>query len=240
MLPNSAIYEAVFEKYPSWDECVRAAFFQTHARKLNMARRHLNQEQRAALWVDMRKDGMSYRQIAETDKTASKDTIKRAVENSGVSFDTPAVTGKDGKQYPAKQASRKPAPELPSIPQRPISINVAKPEQISRETKKAQEVIETGHVVHCTTSTGKDGKERPRQIAEETKIPKSTVHRIISTVSFDTVEPPTVITGKDGKKRQATQPERKAPQPNGSMTTSNGWVYRYNKLSTKRISLFPK
>ena len=27
MLPNSAIYEAVFEKYPSWDECVRAAFF---------------------------------------------------------------------------------------------------------------------------------------------------------------------------------------------------------------------
>ncbi|HCB12420.1 MAG TPA: hypothetical protein DEP36_02455 [Gammaproteobacteria bacterium] len=74
--------------------------------KLNMARRHLNQEQRSALWVDMRKDGMSYRQIAETDKTASKDTIKRAVENSGVWFDTPAVTGKDGKEYP-RQVERK-------------------------------------------------------------------------------------------------------------------------------------
>ena len=55
-----------------------------------------------------------------------------------------------------------------------------------------------------------------RQIADETKIPKSTVARIISTVPNGTVELPTVITGKDGKQRQATQPERKAPAPSGT------------------------
>ena len=44
-----------------------------------------------------------------------------------------------------------------------------------------------------------------RQIADETKIPKSTVARINSTVPFGTVELPTVIVGKDGKHRQALQ-----------------------------------
>ncbi len=61
-----------------------------------------------------------------------------------------------------------------------------------------------------------------RQIAEETKIPKSTVARVISsTVPNGTVELPTVITGKDGKQRQATQPERKAPAPVGMVRNSN-------------------
>ncbi|HCB12422.1 MAG TPA: hypothetical protein DEP36_02465 [Gammaproteobacteria bacterium] len=36
-----------------------------------------------------------------------------------------------------------------------------------------------------------------RQIADETKIPKSTVHRIISTAPNGAVELPTVITGKE-------------------------------------------
>lgn len=53
-----------------------------------------------------------------------------------------------------------------------------------------------------------------RQIADETKIPKSTVADVISsTVRNRTVELPSVIIGKDGKQRQAVQPERKAPEP---------------------------
>jgi phage N-6-adenine-methyltransferase len=63
------------------------------------------------LWVDMRKDGMSYRQIAEADKTASKDTIQRAIENSTVSNETvefpKMVVGKDGKQRQATQREPK-------------------------------------------------------------------------------------------------------------------------------------
>lgn len=151
----------------------------THARKLNMARRHLTKEQRASLWVDMRKDGMSYRQIAEADKTASHQTIMRAVENSTVPNGTvelpTVIIGKDGKQRQATQ------PERPSmaqavlsaltdeeqnavefvtasgeifwkndleddedLPERPriVSIQVAKPEQVTKVAAQAQSTIE--------------------------------------------------------------------------------------------------
>lgn len=119
----------------------------THARKLNMARRHLTKEQRAGLWVDMRKDGMSYRQIAETDRTASPATIMRAVEKSTVSNETvelpTVVTGKDGKQRQATQPERKaPEPELPITPPRMISIQVAAPSQVNRVAEKASAVLE--------------------------------------------------------------------------------------------------
>lgn len=75
----------------------------------------------------------------------AKSTVHRIISTApfgAVELPT-VITGKDGKQRQATQPERKaPQPELPSIPQRPISINVAKPGQISRETKKAQEVIE--------------------------------------------------------------------------------------------------
>lgn len=58
-----------------------------------------------------------------------------------------------------------------------------------------------------------------RQIADETKIPKSTVADVISSgVRNRTPENasaiiPATVTGKDGKQYQATRPERKAPEP---------------------------
>lgn len=58
-----------------------------------------------------------------------------------------------------------------------------------------------------------------RQIADETKIPKSTVARVISSgVPNGTPENtaaiiPATVTGKDGKQYQSTRPERKAPEP---------------------------
>ena len=67
-----------------------------------------------------------------------------------------------------------------------------------------------------------------RQIADETKIPKSTVARIISTVPLGTVELPTVITGKDGKQRQSTQPERKAPEPELPIAVESNQAHESN------------
>lgn len=50
----------------------------------------------------MRKDGASYRQIAET---VGVDPVTVYNKTSGVEFSTP-VTGKDGKKYKAKQPKK--------------------------------------------------------------------------------------------------------------------------------------
>jgi transposase len=65
-------------------------------------------EEREAVMVDMRKDGMSYRQIAEA-TGVSHPTVIDAVKNAGGKDlppeETPTVTtGKDGKKYPSKHA----------------------------------------------------------------------------------------------------------------------------------------
>lgn len=86
-----------------------------HIRALNIIRRHLTKDQRAAQWIAMRQDGMSYRAIAET-SGVEPSTVMRSVENSGVAFATPEkVTGKDGKNYPAKDR-----PKPPEAPQKSI------------------------------------------------------------------------------------------------------------------------
>lgn len=75
-----------------------------HARALNLARRHLSREQRKTMWVDMRQEGMSYRQIAEADGTVNKDTVQRAIEStvSNETVELPdTVKGKDGKKRQA-------------------------------------------------------------------------------------------------------------------------------------------
>lgn len=59
--------------------------------------------------VDMRRDGMSYPQIAEAVGVDEK-TARNVVKNSGSDFSEPEyVKGKDGKTYPAKKR-RKPKP----------------------------------------------------------------------------------------------------------------------------------
>jgi N6-adenosine-specific RNA methylase IME4 len=76
-----------------------------HARSLNVLRRQLSKEQRDAVMVDMRRDGMSYRQIGEA-VGVSHTEVARTV--AGVTNVT-RVSGTDGKTYPAQQ----PKPEPP-------------------------------------------------------------------------------------------------------------------------------
>lgn len=106
-----------------------------HIRALNIIRRHLTKEQRAAQWIAMRQDGMSYRAIAET-SGVSQPTVMRHIENSGVTNVTPEkVTGKDGK----KQASTK-KQKPPEAPQKSIfSIGAATTEQQEKKAKRKEE-----------------------------------------------------------------------------------------------------
>ena len=71
--------------------------------KLNAQRRQMNQEERLALATDLRKDGLSFRQIAEI-LNVHHETVRRQL--GGVANATPElpdkVTGKDGKEYAAK------------------------------------------------------------------------------------------------------------------------------------------
>lgn len=75
-----------------------------HARRLNVVRRHLSKEQRDQLMIDMRRDGMSYRAIAEA-VGVSHETARSAVANTTVknlTVDLPdRILGKDGKMRPA-------------------------------------------------------------------------------------------------------------------------------------------
>ena len=76
--------------------------------RLNAQRRHMTQEERLALATDLRKDGLSLRQIAEI-LNVSHVTVSRilgTVTSGTVDFPD-KVTGKDGKQRPAKMV-RKP------------------------------------------------------------------------------------------------------------------------------------
>jgi N6-adenosine-specific RNA methylase IME4/ParB-like chromosome segregation protein Spo0J len=71
-----------------------------HVRALNILRRHLTKEQRDAHIKAMRQEGMSTRAIADV-LGVNASTVSR---NTGVAFATPEkVTGKDGKQYPARK-----------------------------------------------------------------------------------------------------------------------------------------
>jgi N6-adenosine-specific RNA methylase IME4 len=98
---------------PPWPRLVRSGMSEEqkrqHARTLNLTRRHLTKETRELLWIEMRREGMSYRQIAEADGTAHFDTVRRAVSSvANSTVDLPeTVTGKDGKKRKAKSSKPK-------------------------------------------------------------------------------------------------------------------------------------
>lgn len=104
-----------------WPSVVRLgmdeAAKRTHARKLNMARRHLNQEQRRGLIQAELKDRpqVSDRQIAKA-LGVSNSTVsvarKELVEKNQV-CELHTSTGKDGKEYPRQVERKTPEPELP-------------------------------------------------------------------------------------------------------------------------------
>ena len=94
---------------PSYPKIIRAGLTEeqkrNHARSLNVLRRQLSKDQRDQVMLDMRKDGMSYRQIAEV-TGVSNQTVMRTIESTapfGAVEMPDVITGKDGKQRQAKQ-----------------------------------------------------------------------------------------------------------------------------------------
>jgi transposase-like protein len=69
------------------------------AYQMNLAVRNLTKEEREQAWADMRKRGMSYRQIAEVDGTVSKSTVASTVQNWTVenTVKNQEVTGTEGE-----------------------------------------------------------------------------------------------------------------------------------------------
>jgi DNA modification methylase/ParB-like chromosome segregation protein Spo0J len=93
---------------PPYPVLIRAGWSEAekrkHVRMLNFARRHLTRAQRDAQIVEMRKEGMSYRAIAEVvgvDHKTAMNVVKSTGENSPVDDLPDRITGRDGKSRPA-------------------------------------------------------------------------------------------------------------------------------------------
>lgn len=73
-----------------------------HVRKLNLARRHLNREQRAEVMRQMRSEGNTLQQIAD----AVGVDVATAQRNTAGTFANAKVVGADGKERPAQYKPR--------------------------------------------------------------------------------------------------------------------------------------
>ncbi|MCU0811960.1 MAG: MT-A70 family methyltransferase [Thiobacillaceae bacterium] len=130
-----------------WPRLIRIGWTEeqkrAHARALNLARRHLTRQQREQMWIAMRQDGMSYRQIAEADGTVTHQTVKNATVKN-LTVDLPAtVMGKVGKQRAASkprtafvstEAAEK-AQELPERHRDAVLLGAKKPMEAARDAK---------------------------------------------------------------------------------------------------------
>ena len=88
------------------------------ARTLNTDRRHLTEEQRRPVAVELRQQGHSYRAIGGAlgvSHTQARKDVEAAQLESGFQLEQPdRVKGLDGKERPAARPTPKPAPEPPS------------------------------------------------------------------------------------------------------------------------------
>jgi N6-adenosine-specific RNA methylase IME4/ParB-like chromosome segregation protein Spo0J len=122
----------------------------SHALMLNLARRHLTNEQRKPLWIEMRQSGMTLEAIAKADGTVSKQTVMRALDNQDV-FQMenvpPTITDTKGRKQPTKKP-RKPQTIY-------VSIEVA--EKAESLPEKHKEAVLTG-------------QKKPMEAARDAKI----------------------------------------------------------------------
>ena len=111
---------------------VDEAHKRNHIRALNIIRRHLSAEQKAKQWADMRADGMTYQEIAQTSGVDNK-TVRNSVKDNS-STQPAVVIGKDGKKYPPKRKPRKPR-VTPEAPTKTVYQSAA---AVHREEKRAE------------------------------------------------------------------------------------------------------
>lgn len=128
------------EKYPRFVRAFESEEQKrNHIRALNILRRHLTREQLEEQWIEMRKDGMSYRQIAEASGVAHTTVMRATGANAPVQPDV--VIGKDGKKRaPTKSNGKNHKP--PQAPQ--ASMFVVDDVAEEKAKRKVNEFLETG------------------------------------------------------------------------------------------------
>lgn len=104
-----ACEELGIKEWPSFIRCgMTQEQKEEHVLKLNLARRHLLQQERELLAINLQRRGWSKRRIADT-LSVNHSTICRWLNDSGGADAPPEnikVTGKDGKSYPATRKSK--------------------------------------------------------------------------------------------------------------------------------------
>lgn len=167
-----------------WPSVVRlgmdAAAKRTHARKLNMARRHLNQEQRRGLIQSELKDRpqVSDRQIAKA-LGVSPTTIgsaRKDLEEKGELSKLDSSIGADGKERP-RQVERKAESERPTMAQAVLS-------SLSDEEQEAVEFVTSdGEVVWKEDLEDDDPIPEPARIISIQVAAPSQVNRVAEKAS---------------------------------------------------------
>lgn len=138
----------------------------THARKLNMARRHLTQEQKRGLIREQLKETpeKSDRQIAK-DLGVSNNTVslqRKTMEHSGELCESHTSTGSDGKTYP-RQVERK-----------PVSVfnPTAREERSMKEPEVVERMAENGvSALTAAKQIQREHKAEKKAFSLEKKIP---------------------------------------------------------------------
>jgi len=126
----------------------------SHALMLNLARRHLTNEQRKPLWVEMRQSGMTLEAIAKADGTVSKSTIHEALKTVDVSDSgnvPPTITDTKGRKQPTKKPRKKKtvfvstevaekAQSLPTEQCNAVLYGEKKPTEAVRQVRNAEKI----------------------------------------------------------------------------------------------------
>lgn len=131
----------------------------TLALSLNLDRRQLTKEQKQALYIELRKQGMSYREIADATGVADTTVMRNVATAANAAVELPeTIIGKDGKERAASKpkpaepeflppgfnpgdldALNTPVPEMPKAKRRPITDQAR---DAAIELQKAIERIE--------------------------------------------------------------------------------------------------
>jgi ParB family chromosome partitioning protein len=112
-----------------------------HARAVNLIRRHLTPQQRKPIWIEMRRTGMSYRQIGEA-SGVSYETVRQGVNdptvnNLTVGNDLPTtVIGKDGKERAATKPKKDKPQTQPEAPKTIVTTSGKKEEKLNAAIEK--------------------------------------------------------------------------------------------------------
>lgn len=120
-----------------------------HALMLNLARRHLTNEQRKPLWVEMRKSGMTLEAIAKADGTVSRNTIRSALDDVKIDNIPPTITDTKGRKQPTKKPRKtktvfvstevaEKAETLPEAYKEAVLSGERKPSDAIREIKRVE------------------------------------------------------------------------------------------------------